>query len=225
MELIRKRRDWLIAKAAQAKLATANANALASAHPSSTPTPTPQATNGHYTPGMISASQSPSGSIPLHTPGLHASYFNGGPPPLGNLGNLSGFAGMGNMSNSNSGSGAYTPGSLARMNDGRGPGAGKTADNPSGRCHGCGDQFTTEWRKGPDGAKSLCDACGVSRSVPCRLCGSLADGDSCIMPNYREGGNLNRLLRILPLNHLTLYLFVRVPTFRTVRGADDSSFD
>lgn len=30
------------------------------------------------------------------------------------------------------------------------------------RCHGCGSSVTSEWRTGPDGPDSLCDICGVS---------------------------------------------------------------
>ena len=38
-----------------------------------------------------------------------------------------------------------------------------------GRCHGCGVVVTLEWRRGPDGPKSLCDSCGVSR-LPAEIC-------------------------------------------------------
>jgi hypothetical protein len=34
--------------------------------------------------------------------------------------------------------------------------------NALGRCHGCGISVTEEWRRGPDGPRSLCDSCGVS---------------------------------------------------------------
>lgn len=179
MELIRKRRDWLISKAAQTKQASERANGPTQGGMSSSPRTN---VNGHtaVTPGMMSASQSPSGSTPLHTPGIHGAQRLDGNLGLGSLGNLNNLSHLGNLGNlgslGNLGLGGYasspvsisrpmTPGSLARMNDGRGPGAGKTKDNPSGRCHGCGDQFTMEWRRGPDGAKTLCDACGVSRTV------------------------------------------------------------
>ena len=33
-----------------------------------------------------------------------------------------------------------------------------------GSCHGCSVTVTAEWRRGPDGPRSLCNACGVS---PC----------------------------------------------------------
>ncbi|GKZ98628.1 hypothetical protein AnigIFM59636_004610 [Aspergillus niger] len=31
----------------------------------------------------------------------------------------------------------------------------------TGRCHGCGRTKTPEWRRGPDGARTLCNACGL----------------------------------------------------------------
>lgn len=43
---------------------------------------------------------------------------------------------------------------------GTGTGTGSSLD--SGRCHGCGASVTPEWRMGPDGPRSLCNACGVS---------------------------------------------------------------
>ncbi|CAG8811901.1 21478_t:CDS:2, partial [Dentiscutata erythropus] len=30
-----------------------------------------------------------------------------------------------------------------------------------GRCHSCNIQETPEWRRGPDGARTLCNACGL----------------------------------------------------------------
>ena len=32
---------------------------------------------------------------------------------------------------------------------------------PSVRCHGCNRTETPEWRRGPDGARTLCTACGL----------------------------------------------------------------
>lgn len=31
----------------------------------------------------------------------------------------------------------------------------------SGACHSCGTTQTPEWRRGPDGARTLCNACGL----------------------------------------------------------------
>jgi hypothetical protein len=39
---------------------------------------------------------------------------------------------------------------------------GKPKAADGGRCHGCGASVTPEWRMGPDGPRSLCNACGVS---------------------------------------------------------------
>ncbi|KAI9321606.1 GATA zinc finger-domain-containing protein [Dichotomocladium elegans] len=30
-----------------------------------------------------------------------------------------------------------------------------------GRCHSCNISETPEWRRGPDGARTLCNACGL----------------------------------------------------------------
>lgn len=32
---------------------------------------------------------------------------------------------------------------------------------PPGRCHSCNIEQTPEWRRGPDGARTLCNACGL----------------------------------------------------------------
>lgn len=42
---------------------------------------------------------------------------------------------------------------------------GKAA--PPGRCHSCNRAETPEWRRGPDGARTLCNACGL------RMCAHL----------------------------------------------------
>lgn len=35
---------------------------------------------------------------------------------------------------------------------------------PPGRCHSCHRAETPEWRRGPDGARTLCNACGLRTS-------------------------------------------------------------
>jgi hypothetical protein len=35
---------------------------------------------------------------------------------------------------------------------------------PPGRCHSCNRAETPEWRRGPDGARTLCNACGLRKS-------------------------------------------------------------
>jgi glutamate--cysteine ligase catalytic subunit len=37
---------------------------------------------------------------------------------------------------------------------------------PPGRCHSCNRAETPEWRRGPDGARTLCNACGLRKSMP-----------------------------------------------------------
>ena len=39
---------------------------------------------------------------------------------------------------------------------------------PPGRCHSCNIEQTPEWRRGPDGARTLCNACGL-RTLPLHL--------------------------------------------------------
>lgn len=36
---------------------------------------------------------------------------------------------------------------------------------PPGRCHSCNRAETPEWRRGPDGARTLCNACGLRTFV------------------------------------------------------------
>ncbi|CAG8605786.1 150_t:CDS:2 [Cetraspora pellucida] len=36
---------------------------------------------------------------------------------------------------------------------------------PPGRCHSCNIQETPEWRRGPDGARTLCNACGLPQTA------------------------------------------------------------
>ena len=37
---------------------------------------------------------------------------------------------------------------------------------PPGRCHSCNRAETPEWRRGPDGARTLCNACGLRMYLP-----------------------------------------------------------
>ena len=36
---------------------------------------------------------------------------------------------------------------------------------PPGKCHSCNIRETPEWRRGPDGARTLCNACGLREFV------------------------------------------------------------
>lgn len=33
------------------------------------------------------------------------------------------------------------------------------------RCHSCNTTETPEWRRGPDGARTLCNACGLRKFI------------------------------------------------------------
>src|ERR1700720_4010771 len=37
---------------------------------------------------------------------------------------------------------------------------------PPGKCHSCNIRETPEWRRGPDGARTLCNACGLRELYP-----------------------------------------------------------
>ncbi|ORX63488.1 GATA-domain-containing protein, partial [Basidiobolus meristosporus CBS 931.73] len=37
----------------------------------------------------------------------------------------------------------------------------RSGQPPPGRCHSCNTTETPEWRRGPDGARTLCNACGL----------------------------------------------------------------
>jgi hypothetical protein len=43
---------------------------------------------------------------------------------------------------------------------------------PPGRCHSCNRAETPEWRRGPDGARTLCNACGLHYAKLTRRMGS-----------------------------------------------------
>ncbi|KAG1820901.1 uncharacterized protein BJ212DRAFT_1265572, partial [Suillus subaureus] len=51
--------------------------------------------------------------------------------------------------------------------NGSGGGGGKnkyrkrSRATPPGKCHSCNIRETPEWRRGPDGARTLCNACGL----------------------------------------------------------------
>lgn len=58
---------------------------------------------------------------------------------------------------------------------------GKAA--PPGRCHSCNREETPEWRRGPDGARTLCNACGLHYAKLTRKMG--ADKASFLVSNLR----------------------------------------
>ncbi|KAL1953362.1 hypothetical protein VTO42DRAFT_2961 [Malbranchea cinnamomea] len=58
---------------------------------------------------------------------------------------------------------------------------GKAA--PPGRCHSCNRAETPEWRRGPDGARTLCNACGLHYAKLTRKMG--ASKASALGSNFR----------------------------------------
>ena len=64
--------------------------------------------------------------------------------------------------------------------DGKKPRRGRNA--PPGRCHSCNRAETPEWRRGPDGARTLCNACGLHYAKLTRKMGT--------KPGQSGGSNL-----------------------------------
>lgn len=46
---------------------------------------------------------------------------------------------------------------------------------PPGKCHSCNIRETPEWRRGPDGARTLCNACGLRKCPLCRIYRGVTD--------------------------------------------------
>jgi len=158
MEIIRKRRDALIAKAAQAKATTAAAAAeLATGNGNDNG-------NGNGNGGRAGNGETGTHPSPRLPPlPIPHSYL----PPLGygevGIPNGHGLAGyalasshMGMMNGGNAESPSQFPEMDYRICVSAPP------ENTLGRCHSCGVNVAIEWRTGPDGAKTLCDNCGVS---------------------------------------------------------------
>jgi hypothetical protein len=49
---------------------------------------------------------------------------------------------------------------------------------PPGRCHSCNRAETPEWRRGPDGARTLCNACGLHYAKLTRRMGANKERNS-----------------------------------------------
>ncbi|KAF2153882.1 hypothetical protein K461DRAFT_292584 [Myriangium duriaei CBS 260.36] len=60
-----------------------------------------------------------------------------------------------------------------------------------GRCHSCNRAETPEWRRGPDGARTLCNACGLHYAKLTRKAGATkaAMVGSSLRPKGKEDGN------------------------------------
>ncbi|MCJ1227826.1 hypothetical protein MMC12_004485 [Toensbergia leucococca] len=61
---------------------------------------------------------------------------------------------------------------------------------PPGRCHSCNRAETPEWRRGPDGARTLCNACGLHYAKLTRKMGSKSSlGGSNLRPKEMGPGS------------------------------------
>ncbi|KAH8722716.1 hypothetical protein GQ44DRAFT_807130 [Phaeosphaeriaceae sp. PMI808] len=60
---------------------------------------------------------------------------------------------------------------------------------PPGRCHSCNRAETPEWRRGPDGARTLCNACGLHYAKLTRKMGSKAMTSSNLRPKSLDHGS------------------------------------
>lgn len=62
---------------------------------------------------------------------------------------------------------------------------------PPGRCHSCNRAETPEWRRGPDGARTLCNACGLHYAKLTRKMGGnkAAIGSSNLRPKSMGPGS------------------------------------
>ncbi|KAF8959491.1 GATA zinc finger-domain-containing protein, partial [Flammula alnicola] len=49
---------------------------------------------------------------------------------------------------------------------------------PPGKCHSCNIRETPEWRRGPDGARTLCNACGLHYAKLMRKRDKSANGEA-----------------------------------------------
>lgn len=60
---------------------------------------------------------------------------------------------------------------------------------PPGRCHSCNRAETPEWRRGPDGARTLCNACGLHYAKLTRKIGKDAMNSSNLRPKSIDHGS------------------------------------
>ena len=58
---------------------------------------------------------------------------------------------------------------------------------PPGKCHSCNIRETPEWRRGPDGARTLCNACGLRE-----LNGPSVVSVDVLIPNHSDYAKLMR---------------------------------
>lgn len=216
MEVIKKRRDMLIARAAQVSASHHQQPPQPVEHPTSfypshqQPMPSPPQQHlhlhqsQHYQQSPMHAPNlfSNWGQTDLYAPG--ATLFNVNPlsmslstsangSPFGVGAALSPFDDN-TMVNSRRSTDAFD-GGLARfsLDPAKISYPEKIAKKPApegGQCHGCSATVTAEWRRGPDGPRSLCNACGVSPSFASTVVFQLTI--SCITRNSRENAHRKR---------------------------------
>jgi hypothetical protein len=197
MEIIRKRRDMLIARAAQVQ----------ASHHQQNPPPPVEPSTSFYPSHQQPITSPPQQHTQLHPQTQQYQYpqmQNNNHNPFANWGHADLFAPSANMFNSNplplsistshNGSPYNIGTALAPFDDNTNmnsrrttvdnfdPGLVRFSLDPAkipphpekpakksspegGKCHGCSATDTAEWRRGPDGPRSLCNACGVSLPI------------------------------------------------------------
>jgi hypothetical protein len=207
MEVIRKRRDMLIARAAQVTASQQSQQQHPQQQQQHAPSPNPL--NQHT--GVLYPQQHHNQTPPQQHPHLQSQQYPYShvqsqnqfqPQPNWNHTDIYGNGGLYNsnpmsLSTSNGGSPYNVGAALAPFDDNTNlsrrstmdtfdPGLARFSLDPAkipaypekvskksqpegGKCHGCSVTVTAEWRRGPDGPRSLCNACGVSLPLfhPC----------------------------------------------------------
>jgi hypothetical protein len=207
MEVIRKRRDMLIARAAQVTASQQSQQQHPQQQQQQQHAPSPVPLNQHS--NVLHPQQHHIQSPPQQHSHLQSSQYPYShmqsqnqfqPQPNWNHNNIYGNGGLFNsnpmsLSTSNGGSPYNVGAALAPFDDNTNlsrrstmdtfdPGLARFSLDPAkipaypekvskksqpegGKCHGCSVTVTAEWRRGPDGPRSLCNACGVSLPLFC----------------------------------------------------------
>jgi hypothetical protein len=205
MEVIRKRRDMLIARAAQVTASQQSQQQHPQQQQQQQHAPSPVPLNQHS--NVLYPQQHHIQSPPQQHSHLQSSQYPYShmqsqnqfqPQPAWNHTDIYGNGGLFNsnpmsLSTSNGGSPYNVGAALAPFDDNTNlsrrstmdtfdPGLARFSLDPAkipsypekvskksqpegGKCHGCSVTVTAEWRRGPDGPRSLCNACGVSLPV------------------------------------------------------------
>lgn len=143
------------------------------------------------------ASSSSGGSSPTyqyysyqHSPVLHpgvAGQAQGPPPP---------------MMYSTSPNSYYQPQPVYCRNDQPGPGGPhghpqyaipEVINKPTNKCHRCGTTETPEWRRGPNGVRTLCNACGLFHAKLVKRKGAALAAEEVLNNKVCKGKNGRRI--------------------------------